>query len=933
MLRFLASFVLTAYRSRCIRVLQSGLTVWLLAAAPAPGAYFNFEAGHVRPLALSPDGSQVFAVNTPDNRLAIFDVTPGGLVPAAEVPVGLRPVAVAVRQTGGGSLEAWVVNHLSDSVSIVAIDGVDVALSRVIKTLIVGDEPRDIVFGGSSGEYAFVTTARRGQHDQVPAADLGTEGTPRALVWVYEVADVGAGIGGTPVNVIELFADTPRGLAVNATGTEVYAAAFRSGNRTTVINQQTVLDGGGLPAMPPGTTPAWPDTGLIVKYNSGNGRWEDEELTDWSSDVPFDLPDLDVFIIDATKSPPDLKTPPQTSRVAGVGTVIFNLAVRPNDGKVYASNLELLNHKRFVGFAGATQGVQGHFVENRITVISGTSPNPVHLNSHVDYSVPTGPQAEIDQSLGLPLGMVFDSSGDTVYLAAFGSSKVAVLDTDSLEAGTISGDRIDVPGGPSGLALDESRDRLYVMSRFENKLTAIESPGDPGNRVILAELDLVTPEPAEVTLGRKFLYDTHFSSGHGDAACGSCHLFGDMDKLSWDLGNPFGSTASNPNPNIVDLLGGGPTPLPDFHPAKGPMTTQSLRGLPGQGPLHWRGDRTNDVDPMDVPTDFGGFSATFVELMGRAAEPPAGDFSDLTDFVMTLLYPPNPVRALDDVATLAEALGENTYRNEVTTGGSFACNNCHVLPTGTNGFSLDINLLMPNSQVMKIPHIRNLYDKAGAYPSAGDQVSGFGFLHDGSDYSMEQFLLTPVFSMTPTQRANLEAFLMSADTGIKPVVGQQISADDGNYNDGDVIDRVELLAAQADAGDCDLYLKGINAGQARGAVYLGGDSFQVDKSGEPNLSTAAARALAATPGQEQVFTCAPLGTGTRMGINRDEDSFLDGNDNCPALVNDDQADTDQDGLGDPCDPTPLPEPGQMLVLLAAMPLLRWMARHRAQEAG
>jgi DNA-binding beta-propeller fold protein YncE len=134
----------------------------------------------VRPL--SPDGSKLFAVNTPDNGLAIFESTPGGLSLAAEIPVGLRPVAVAVRDAGGRNLEAWVVNHLSGSVSIVAIDGATPALSRVTRTLLVGDEPRDILFGGTGDSFAFITTAPRGQHDIVPDASLRTEGVPRALV-------------------------------------------------------------------------------------------------------------------------------------------------------------------------------------------------------------------------------------------------------------------------------------------------------------------------------------------------------------------------------------------------------------------------------------------------------------------------------------------------------------------------------------------------------------------------------------------------------------------------------------------------------------------------------------------------------------------------------------------------------------------------------
>lgn len=83
------------------------------------------------------------------------------MTPVASVPVGLEPVAVAARTND----EVWVVNHMSDSISVV-----DVSASppRVVRTLLVGDEPRDIVFAGSP-QRAFITTAHRGQHRMHPS--------------------------------------------------------------------------------------------------------------------------------------------------------------------------------------------------------------------------------------------------------------------------------------------------------------------------------------------------------------------------------------------------------------------------------------------------------------------------------------------------------------------------------------------------------------------------------------------------------------------------------------------------------------------------------------------------------------------------------------------------------------------------------------------
>ena len=58
---------------------------------------------------------------------------------------------------------------------------------------------------------------------------------------------------------------------------------------------------------------------------------------------------------------------------------------------------------------------------------------------------------------------------------------------------------------------------------------------------------MFNPEPVEVTAGRKFLYDARLTSGNGNDACASCHIFGDTDGLAWDLGNPDGTVAQIPN--------------------------------------------------------------------------------------------------------------------------------------------------------------------------------------------------------------------------------------------------------------------------------------------------------------------------------------------------------------------------------------------------
>ncbi len=316
-------------------------TLFLFFCLPlaAKASFTTFESGHVRPLAMSPDATRLYAVNTPDNRLEIFSVTAAGLSLKASVPVGMEPVAVAARNNN----EVWVVNHLSDSVSIVDVSS---SPPRVMRTLLVGDEPRDIVFAGSGGNRAFITTAHRGQNspytDPNNPGELITAGIGRADVWVFDADNLGSSLGGDYLTIVKLFGDTPRPLAVSPDGATVYAGIFHSGNRTTTIHSDAVCNGGATAspcsvdgATAPGGLPApnvdvnnqpAPEAGLIVKYDGSH--WKDELGRNWDGLVRFNLPDTDVFAINANAEPPI-----QTAAYSGVGTILYNMAVQPDHRK------------------------------------------------------------------------------------------------------------------------------------------------------------------------------------------------------------------------------------------------------------------------------------------------------------------------------------------------------------------------------------------------------------------------------------------------------------------------------------------------------------------------------------------------------------------------------------------------------------------------
>jgi hypothetical protein len=88
--------------------------------------------------------------------------------------------------------------------------------------------------------------------------------------------------------------------------------------------------------------------------------------------------------------------------------------------------------------------------------------------------------------------------------------------------------------------------------------------------------------------------------------------------------------------------------------------------------------------------------------------------------------------------------------------------------------------------------------------------------------------------------------------------------------------RVNLLRQRADVGGCDLVAKARILDDEAGFLYVGSGLFVRDRRGQPPITDAALRSLATGSGHPVTYTCVPLGSGARIGVDRDGDGSWDG---------------------------------------------------------
>ena len=127
-----------------------------------------------------------------------------------------------------------------------------------------------------------------------------------------------------------------------------------------------------------------------------------------------------------------------------------------------------------------------------------------------------------------------------------------------------------------------------------------------------------------------------------------------------------------------------------------------------------------------------------------------------------------------------------------------------------------------------------MYQKVGKFGNSGifsstdeffgDQIRGFGFMHDGNMDTLLNFFKGDVFAFANGEAENnariaeVVDFVMASDSDLAPVVGQQVTLSSGYGEDSR--NRLSLLTERAEVieprAECDLVAQGIVDGESRG---------------------------------------------------------------------------------------------------------------------
>jgi hypothetical protein len=619
-----------------------------------------------------------------------------------------------------------------------------------------------------------------------------------------------------------------------------------------------------VPAQNP-VNPAPPPVSLIVRKHA-DSRWRDDNAADWTDFVTgnlateanrmvgWDLLDRDLIAIDANSLA--IKYYP--------GDLNINMSIATNvkTGEVTMVGTDASNEIRY------EPNLTGRFIKVKMATFDTMGlKNSFDLNPHLNYSQSSVSISERNRSIGDPRGLAFENNGRRAWITGMGSNNVVVMNVDGKRI-----KRIELPEGPTGIVMDESRDRVYVLCRFAGAITTLSK----SERRRLNTVSYYDPTPQAIKEGRPLLYNTHLGSGLGQIACASCHVDGRTDRLAWDLGNPAGNMESR-----IDVNG----KTWEFHPMKGPMKTQTLVDIIGSPSLHHRGDRSNLLD----------FAKAFSNLQGADSALSTENISKLEVFLDSIHFGPNPNRKKDN--TFSTSVGMQGPYSKVFRFGDAVdgfvrmknlnrnCMLCHIGQRGRGDIHGPSGLHVQQPAIAE--PLGGFFDRIGFFWGSIDgSTSGFGFRPDSSQDSIMSIRENGFVSKIQN---NIHAAFMSWE-GPKPGigglsrdshagVGWQVMMNATSPN----IDEINKMIMIADTGNVGLIAQGVLEGSRRGFFYTGGRWFQGDIIGDVRSVYNLKNTLSSK--DYLLFTLVPRGSEYRLAIDADLDGLLDGIDdnvNSPA---------------------------------------------------
>ncbi len=822
------------------------------------GTYVNFEEAPIHPIELLEEDSELWVANVAAGTVSVFQVP--GLLLLDEVAVGLGPVTIRRRP---GTDEMGVACAASGALFVI-----DRATRQVVDSFMPGApvqgveipaEPADLIFS-ADGSRAYCSLS---MVNQIAEIDTAARTVLRRIEF------------GTPFPLPTaplVHAEEPRALLLE--GETLFALAYESGNGTTAeatLLTSTMVDMWGL------------------HLNQGLPPPPDRDL------LQFDL---------ASGSPVG------TTTLWRMGTLDFDFE-RLADGDFVVSNLDA-NNLLHGEFHFPISGIARHRVSRAAPALPGAPlPQPT---VHIDLNDPAArdPLLPATVRFAIPNDLTPLGSTGRLLVCCYDTANSAVLD---LATNTVVA-ALDANGfGPRGVAVDASGKRAWVFNRADATIDEFDLSGLVNGAVLVPAVSASAgfdPTPAMVRAGRLVHIDAANSSS-GLQSCNTCHVDGHTDRIAWLLGDFTGSLPNHPIERRDKRV----------------KTTQSLRGIEEIPPYHWLGDRA----------DLDAFSPAFEGLLG-GVEPSTAAFRNFQAYVFSLTMPANP-RQLPSRSLSTAGATPGAQRGKLAfetlpilrvahdtivphSDRRLACAECHSL----QGFAGSLNQVV-NDVTFPIfadhpSHLTGLFDKNSdnvdygtAFPTnfAGLNrlpATGFGLANNGFADALEDFV-PDLFNGPPTAEAAITQFLIEFDSGtaIAAMWSYTLTAAKAGAPANSPI--AQYLMPQATLRNCDLAVKATLPGIGRVGFHFDpvAQLFDADRATIPPQSLAQLDALA-QGGAVLAFLGVPVGSGRRVGVDRDHDGLLDGDEIVTSAID---ADSDDDSFRDgyetlhgsnPADPASLP---------------------------